>query len=256
MPHPRYTVENRSIKGGGHRQHSQEVIDYIHEMAELDGTDSDIMTAIAEKFDGLHVSSGSILKYAKDARADRIGATRGAPRHWTITKQNRITALFKLQLSPSQIHFRMHQEKFRVSKSFVRDYLKEQGLIPQEHPRWTKRRETMAQRKAGVEEEILVLNNGSTEIEEEVPVVSLEEVLQGFNDKQEVNVYNDIKVTTELETMEINQVTMVQVYQDALDNIDRIIRPSIVKGLQAALQLQATDSVLEELKLGFINFQK
>ena len=55
-----------------------------------------------------------------------------------------------------------------------------------------------------------------------------------------------------METLEWTSIstvsTMVQVYQNALNQIDTVIRPSIVKGLEAAKQMEDTNSVLAELE--------
>ena len=118
MPHPRYTLETSSNKGGSHRQLSQEVIDYIHEMAALDGTDLDIITAVEQEFNGLHISVGSVTKYSKDARLERRGQHR-IDYPVNTKKHQRISELFKLGLKPMQIHRRMHQEHFKVSKRFI-----------------------------------------------------------------------------------------------------------------------------------------
>ena len=253
MPHPRYTQANRKASGAGYnRQLQQNVIDFIHEMAEVDGTDSDIISAVAVKFDGLKVSVGSVHKYAKDARDALHGDAREIYRTIDTAKRVRVTELFHLGYPMKKIKRVMNEEKVTISYDFIRRHLKAVKLIPQVDKRWINRKSkpfnvVEPKEEAGeVEEKVQPEVREHPSMEEvTVEVVSLDELLQGFNVNQEVN---DIKVTNELETMEMVQVTMVQVYQDALSQIDNVIRPSIVKGLEAALQLQATDSILEELK--------
>ena len=230
MPHP---IQERRTWKGGTLQVPQYIIDDVHELAEVGGTTKEIIVDIAKKHDGYVISSGSVRKYAKAARK-QIRKVK-----LVGSKAKRIVELFNTGISAIQIDKAMHKEGYKISTQFISSHLKDLKLIPEVNKRWVNRRKREAEM---VQPE--VREHPSME-EATVEVVSLDELLQGFNVNQEVN---DIKVTSELETMEINQVTMVQVYQDALNQIDEIIRPSIVKGLQAALQLQATDSVLEELK--------
>ena len=253
MPHPRYTEAKRKNSGAGYkRQLQQDVIDFIHEMAEVDGTDSDIISAVAVKFDDLKVSVGTVHKYAKDARVALHGDTKDIYKTIDTAKRVRVNELFDLGYTMKRIKEVMNKEKVSISYDFIRRHLKALKLIPQVDKRWINRKSkpfnvVEPKEEAGeVEEKVQpeVREHPSME-EATIELVSLDELLQGFNVKQEVN---DIKVTSELETMEMNQVTMVQVYQDALNQIENVIRPSVVKGLEVALQLQATDSILAELK--------
>ena len=239
MPHPKYTLEYRKQTGSkfGDKQLPQQIIDYIHEMAEVGGSDEDIRVSILDHFDsmaqmklknskliGYSVSLASIFKYAKDARDVIKG--QNTKEFFTVREQkfSRIIELSKLGLQPMQVHRRMKQEGFKISKRFIRTYM--QGFGDKQLPS-----PEQVQEEAGV-------------VEEEVPGVSLDDLLYGFNEEQQVS--------EEMETLEWTSIatvsTMVQVYQNALNQIDTVIRPSIVKGLEAAKQLEDTNSVLAELE--------
>ena len=239
MPHPKYNLEYRKQIGSkfGDKQLPQQIIDYIHEMAEVGGSDEDIRVSILDHFDsmaqvksknskllGYTVSLASIFKYAKDARDVIKG--QNTKEFLTVRehKYSRIVELSKLGLKPMQIHRRMKQEGFKVSKRFIRTYM--QGFGDKQLPS-----PEQVQEEAGV-------------VEEEVSGVSLDDILHGSDEEQQVS--------EEMETLEWTSIstvsTMVQVYQNALNQIDAVIRPSIVKGLETAKQLEDTNSVLAELE--------
>lgn len=221
MPHPRYTSVNRVSTGPGmNRQLPQEIIDYVHELAELDGSDSDIITAISEKFQSRKISVGSVKKYAKDARIARHGESEVNYKTVTAAKRVRVRELFDLGYSVPKIHVRMHKEHFKVSKGFIRNYLKELDLIPQVHERWLKR--------IGKGQLEKVVKNEPEPVSNVAPVV--------------------LPLPLELEQL-------VTVFQNALDNINFVqvtidnLRPSIVQGLLAAQNLVNTDVMMSELQL-------
>lgn len=239
MPHPKYNLEYRKQIGSkfGDKQLPQQIIDYIHEMAEVGGSDEDIRVSILDHFDsmaqmklknskllGYSVSLASIFKYAKDARDVIKG--QNTKEFFTVREQkfSRIIELSKLGLQPMQVHRRMKQEGFKISKRFIRTYM--QGFGDKQLPS-----PEQVQEEAGV-------------VEEEVSGVSLDDILHGSDEEQQVS--------EEMETLEWTSIstvsTMVQVYQNALNQIDTVIRPSIVKGLEAAKQMEDTNSVLAELE--------
>ena len=239
MPHPKYNLEYRKQIGSkfGDKQLPQQIIDYLHEMAEVGGSDEDIRVSILDHFDsmaqmklknskllGYSVSLASIFKYAKDARDVIKG--QNTKEFFTVREQkfSRIIELSKLGLQPMQVHRRMKQEGFKISKRFIRTYM--QGFGDKQLPS-----PEQVQEAAGV-------------VEEEVSGVSLDDILHGSDEEQQVS--------EEMETLEWTSIstvsTMVQVYQNALNQIDTVIRPSIVKGLEAAKQMEDTNSVLAELE--------
>ena len=269
MPHPKYNLEYRKQIGSkfGDKQLPQQIIDYIHEMAEVGGSDEDIRVSILDHFDsmaqmklknskllGYSVSLASIFKYAKDARDVIKG--QNTKEFFTVREQkfSRIIELSKLGLQPMQVHRRMKQEGFKISKRFIRTYM--QGFVDKYFDSLPEISEQVqpqdervvidgvVQLKAGEKVQPPPMVGDAGVVEEEVSGVSLDDILNGFDEEQQVS--------EEMETLEWTSIatvsTMVQVYQNALNQIDAVIRPSIVKGLEAAKQLEDTNSVLAELE--------
>ena len=259
MPHPKYTLEYRKQVGSkfGDKQLPQQIIDYIHEMAEVGGSDEDIRVSILDHFDsmaqvkpknskllGYNVSLASIFKYAKDAR-DVIKGKDKSKKFFTEKehKYSRVVELSQLGLKPYQIFLRMKKQGFKVSRTFIRHSLQEFSY--KQLPKAQDERvviDGVVQLKAGEKVQPPPMVGDAWVVEEEVSGVSLDDLLYGFNEEQQVSEERLMETPTSTFS------TMVQVYQNALNQIDAVIRPSIVKGLEAAKQLEDTNSVLAELE--------
>ena len=145
-----------------------------------------------------------------------------------------------------QIHRRMKQEGFKVSKRFIRTYM--QGFVDKYFDSLPEISEQVQPQDERVVIDGVVQLKAGEKVQPPPMVgdagvvegVSLDDLLYGFNEEPQVS--------EEMETSIATVSTMVQVYQNALNQIDAVIRPSIVKGLEAAKQLEDTNSVLAELE--------